>query len=274
MKKILIAGAALAALIGTPALAADLALKAPPPPAPPPCVWCGWYVGLNAGWIGSANDTITNTFTDAGFGGFGGGAAVGAFPFTVSDRNSGFLGGAQTGYNWQPNSNWVVGLEADIDGIGAKKTTNVVFPGNVFFLPNTQTYTREADWLSTVRGRVGVLATPQFLLFATGGLAVGEVKVGSSVSCPTYAPPCSTEASTTNTTSKTEAGWTVGAGAEWMVAPHWSVKAEYLYVDLGRENSTLTYIYGPGGALTTPSTMTSSVRNTYNIARAGVNLHF
>ena len=54
-----------------------------------------------------------------------------------------------------------------------------------------------------------------------------------------------------------------------MIAPHWSIKAEYLYANLGRTNSTVTYVYAPF-----TSTLTSSVRNSYNIARAGVNWHF
>ena len=107
MKKLLIAGAALAALIGTPALAADMAApvyKAPPPMAPV-CVWCGWYIGLNAGWVGSANSTITNTGTDTGTGGFGTGLTNGAYPPSVGGSNySGFIGGGQIGYNYQVSS--------------------------------------------------------------------------------------------------------------------------------------------------------------------------
>jgi len=48
VKKLLIAGAALAALIGTPALAADMPLKAPLPAAPA-WSWTGFYLGLNGG---------------------------------------------------------------------------------------------------------------------------------------------------------------------------------------------------------------------------------
>jgi outer membrane immunogenic protein len=163
----------------------------------------------------------------------------------------------------------VAGLEADFDGVSAKKTVNAVFPGSAFFLPITTTYTRQLDWLSTVRGRLGFTASPDVLLYVTGGLAVGEVKTGSSASCPTFAPPCFTEPSTANSGTSTRAGGTVGGGVEWMVAPHWSIKAEYLYASLGRTNSTINYTYF--GAT---SSLTSSVRNSYNIARAGVNWHF
>ena len=56
MKKFLIAGAALATMIGTPAFAADMALKAAPPPPTPVCVWCGFYIGVNAGGSWDSND--------------------------------------------------------------------------------------------------------------------------------------------------------------------------------------------------------------------------
>jgi outer membrane immunogenic protein len=256
MRKLLLATTALAALVGTPALAADMAApvyKAPPPPAPP-CVWCGWYIGLNAGWVGSTNNNIANTGTDTGPGGLGAALAVfGAIPASISNNPSGFIGGGQIGFNWQ-TGNVVAGVEADFDGVSAKKTTTAVFPGSLLFAPITTTYTRQLDWLSTVRGRLGFTASPNVLLYVTGGLAVGEVKTGNAAACATFAPPCFTEATTTNTNTSTRAGGTVGGGLEWMIAPHWSIKAEYLYANLGRTNSTINY--------------------SYNIARAGVNWHF
>jgi outer membrane immunogenic protein len=270
MRKLLVATAALAALIGTPALAADMAApvyKAPPPVAAP-CVWCGWYIGLNAGWVGSTGNNFSNTGTDTGVGGVGFALAAGVIPGTVSTSLSGFIGGGQVGYNWQTGI-WLVGLEGDFDGVSAKKTTTLVIPGSVVFAPISTIYTRQLDWLSTIRGRVGVVASPDVLLYVTGGVAIGEVKTGNAFICAFCAPPASTESTTANTNTSTRAGGTVGGGIEWMIAPHWSIKAEYLYANLGRTNSTITYVYAPF-----TSTLTSSVRNSYNIARAGVNWHF
>ena len=69
MKKFVIAALATCALIA-PALAADLAprpvYKAPPPPPPPIWSWTGFYIGANAGWIGSTDNTITNALTPVG----------------------------------------------------------------------------------------------------------------------------------------------------------------------------------------------------------------
>jgi len=249
------------------ASAADMAVKARPAPVALAPGWTGWYVGLNAGWVGTNKGTLTNTGTDTGTGGYGTGLGNGAYPLAVGLSNQGFLGGAQFGYNYQSGM-WLVGFEADIDGVSAKKTT-VFLGGPPAFTPNTETYTRELDWLATVRGRVGVVASPNLLLFGTGGLAVGQTKIGSKVTCPLAGPPCESEPTNNLTTTNTSAGWTAGAGFEWMFAPQWSLKGEYLYVDLGRHSNTLTYTYGPF-----TSTLTSTVRDTYNIGRAGVNYHF
>ena len=73
------------------------------------------------------------------------------------------------------------------------------------------------SWFGTVRGRVGYLITPTLLIYGTGGFAYGQVDAWGLAS--------------TNT------GWTAGGGVEWMFAPHWSAKVEYLYVDLSGSNS-------------------------------------
>jgi outer membrane immunogenic protein len=61
--------------------------------------------------------------------------------------------------------------------------------------------------------------------------------------------------------STTHAGWTVGAGLEWMFAQRWSAKVEYLYVDLGHATNPL------------PLT-NNELALTQNIFRVGVNYHF
>jgi len=271
MRKVLgFVGATL--LLAGPALAADLSKPPPVYKAPalvPVLSWTGWYIGGNAGWVGSANDNVTNTGTDTGPGGLGTALANGQIPGSIPDKLSGFIGGGQIGYNWQ-TGNWVFGLEADFDGASAKGDAAAVFPGSLTTVPFTTTFHRELDWLATVRGRLGVTVAPAFLVYATGGLAVGETKLGNSFICPTCAPPASTEATTTNTNSNTSAGWTAGAGAEWMFAPNWSVKAEYLYVDLGTHSSTITYTY----PVANTSSLTSTVHDTEHVVRDGINFHF
>jgi len=253
------------------AKAADMAVKARPVALPVPVwTWTGFYVGINGGWIESNNNTLTNVGTDAGPGGLGSLVNAGAIPIALTGfRNSGGMVGGTAGYNWQVNPNWVVGIEGDIDWVSAKRTFNTGFITVPGFVPVATAYSRELDWLGTLRGRVGYAVAPSFLVYGTGGLAVGQVRIGNQFICPTCAPPASTEASTTNTNTSTAAGWTVGAGAEWKFAPAWSVKAEYLYVDLGTHSSLITYTYGGF-----TSSLRSSVHDTFNIARVGVNYSF
>jgi outer membrane immunogenic protein len=261
-----VAGASL--LFAGSAFAADLAVKAPVYKAPPPPTWAGFYVGGNAGWIGSADDTLTNTATDTGAHGFGLALSSGAIPGSIPLGYSGFLGGAQAGYNWQIGS-LVYGIEGDFDGSTAKSSTAAVFPGGGGIVPITTAYSRDLDWLATLRGRLGYTVAPAFLVYGTGGLAVGHTSVGSSVTSPGASPPPETEPATNLTSANTAAGWTAGGGVEWLFAPKWSAKAEYLYVDLGGHSNTLTYTYGAN-----TSTMTTAVKDTSNIVRAGVNYHF
>jgi outer membrane immunogenic protein len=272
MKKLVVIALASAAFI-VPAMAADLSpaprpvYKAPPPP-PPVWSWTGFYIGSNFGWIGSMDNTITNTGTDTGGAGLGTALAVGAIPGSIGASHSNFIGGGQIGYNWQWTPNWVVGLEADFAGIASPSTTVVsAFPGaaaGAITAPLQTGYARALDDLGTVRARVGYLATPSWLLYATGGLAYGETKLLTAFSCGTCIPP----ANTTNLTDNWQTGWTVGAGVEWRFAPQWSMKAEYLYVDLGSISSTLNYNYGPS------SSLTSTYSEHDNIVRAGINYKF
>jgi outer membrane immunogenic protein len=305
MKK-LSAVIAVVGLIGTPALAADLrmpAYKAPMAPAPVSS-WTGWYIGLNAGgtW---ANDHSVNTvssavqgFTDGtGAGSFVATSAAGASGNVSVGNNAGFIGGAQIGYNWQFSPAWVGGFEADIQGIGngsnsgalnsAISVTSVTFVnGTVPDVINTQiTSSARVDWLGTVRGRVGFLATPTFLVYGTGGLAYGEVKASTSITqsntdCGNFgAAACvASNAAAFGAISQTRTGWTAGGGFEWMFAPQWSAKAEYLYYDLGSvtfSNGTLVTGVGTAG-VGGPAIVVSQSTAKFNgsIARVGINCHF
>src|SRR5215207_5242155 len=134
MKKLLgaLAGIALAAPVGT-ALAADLRVPMKAPVMAPVVVynWTGWYVGGNVGYswgrgdtdVAGAFSTITRTrqFRTAsgpvpgpGFTDVTTGPVVTAGIANGSGNVDGFVGGLQTGYNWQLDRTWVIGFEADI----------------------------------------------------------------------------------------------------------------------------------------------------------------
>jgi outer membrane immunogenic protein len=261
MRKLLLAGSALGAL-ATSAFAADMAPLPIPPPLPS---WTGFYVGGNVGWAGST-DAVTNLGTDSGIGGFGTALLAGGIPGIVNLNETGVIGGGQVGYNWQVAPTWVVGVEADFQGTNAKGSNAFAFLGAAPILPITTTYTRELDWLGTLRARVGYLWFPGLMFYGTGGLAYGENKLGAAAACSAWTPSCSSEAGTAHQSSNTSAGFAVGAGAEWRFAPAWTLRGEYLYVEFGRFSNTISYTYGSN-----TSTLTSTIRERDNIARVALN---
>jgi outer membrane immunogenic protein len=274
------AAAIAGALSLSAASAADLArpyTKAPPL-IEPVWSWTGFYVGANGGysWGRSRTDaSFFNTVT---------GVPVvlpaGSVTSSGFDMNGGVAGG-QAGYNWQTN-NWVWGLEADIQWSGEKGRTSYLcsatliggpcLPGLTFLPPGvtgtTLTLDQNLQWFGTVRGRAGILATPQVLLYATGGLAYGSIKTTGTLAGTTgilVIGPVGSVGSTTDT----RVGWTVGAGIEGKITRDWSAKLEYLYMDLGRFDS------GPF-SLAPASTIGVNVssRFTDHILRAGINYQF
>jgi outer membrane immunogenic protein len=121
---------------------------------------------------------------------------------------SGIAGGVEAGYNWQRGA-FVFGGETDIQLSGADDTLSPFEFSN--------------PWFGTLRGRAGFTLN-NVLLYGTAGLSYGELR-----------------ADTFNLTeSHTSIGWVAGAGIEVGFTPHWSAKAEWLYLDLGDRSFSLT----------------------------------
>ena len=140
----------------------------------------------------------------------GGGFGYSKWDTTSSFNPTGGVVGGTLGYNYQIGAA-VLGVEGDIDWAGLSGSTTGGCPAGC----------KTSDsWLSTIRGRLGY-AADRFMPYITGGGAFGNIQAST---------PGLGGASTTN------AGWTVGAGLEFAVAPRWTLKAEYLYVDLGKFN--------------------------------------
>lgn len=244
------------------ALAADMPMKAVKAPPPPPCVWCGWYVGVNGGWaFGDATGRITD-FSTVGIDNFGPIIAAGAVPTFLGAKHDGGFGGGQFGYNWQMR-NWLLGFETDIQGANIGNTSTFVFPGGGGFIPIVSTGRDHIDWFGTVRGRVGV-TFDNVLLYGTGGLAYGGVKSSLTlIATPSIAGNFS------GSLNDTRVGWVAGAGVEWLFAQNWSLKGEYLHVDLGSSNVTMLDPVNLPGAF-----LTYRFHHEFDSVRAGVNYHF
>ena len=217
------------------ATAADLPRKAPAYTPPPPAVfsWTGFYVSGNAGWGWLRDKGETFCVNPAGV--FNGPGCNAQTATGDQIRGDGFIGGAQAGYNWQIN-NWVLGIEADFQGADIKGSVAapiylvsiVPIPPTVIAIENAN---EKLEWFGTVRGRLGI-AFDRVLIYGTGGLAYGHVKVDQnsvSVGGGPFLFPSSA--------SVTKTGWTAGGGIEWAFAGKWSTKIEGLYYDLGSISS-------------------------------------
>jgi outer membrane immunogenic protein len=300
MKKLFLSSVALAAMVGG-AFAADLpSQKAPPAVAPAP-LWKGFYVGLNAGgtWTNSYNIDATtwNIYQPAGSADYTAAALLSGSQSTSG--TAGFIGGGQIGYNWQTNfvgREFVVGIEADFQGIAGSSGNGsrwnaapnagnsdglAVSDINPFSLVSNIRGNIQQSWLGTVRGRMGVLATPTILVYGTGGLAYGNysTQLQSTLFWQNKSVTNADFIQTGNVNySNTLVGWTAGGGAEWMFLQNMSAKVEYLYYDLGAVNATsVNSFYGIGAAYGRnglESVTNYSSRLNGNIIRAGVNYHF
>ena len=253
---------------------ADLPRKAPAlaPPPPPVVSWTGFYVGLNAGyaWGHSDHGSVFSC---------GGSIPLSSCTYDIpsnlaavtaaatgSVNMNGFTGGGQAGYNWQAGT-WIYGVEADFNAFNLKGSRAAAGPFPAAFSSFAVGTSLDTDWLFTARARLGGLIAPTVLLYATGGLAVTELKLAN-----TFADDFRTPTFGASSHNDTKAGWTVGGGVEWMLLPRWTVKAEYLYVDFGSVSTTL--VTNNAFALPFVNSMTTSAGLKANIVRAGVNYHF
>jgi outer membrane immunogenic protein len=286
MKKQISAAALLLALSVGSAAAADLPSRKGPVyvPPPPPPLWTGFYVGLNAGYGFNQSDNVTTLggpiLVGPGANGVAFANALGASSNSIVPLSlNGFIGGGQVGYNWQLGERYVIGLEADIQGLAGASNSGSVTGFNQITATNlyaaTATASKSLDYLGTVRARVGFLFTPTLLVYATGGLAYGGTNLSTSfLGSDTLGTTLA--ASGSSSYSDTGVGWTVGGGLEWLFQPRWSAKVEYLYYDLGSVSppgSVLTASTPAGVALGAAATQISA-RFNGQVIRAGLNYHF
>ena len=259
-------------------MAADLPThKAAPQIITPPPVWTGFYVGLNAGGAWASNSTTNQAYglTNPTIAGYGSNsswaAAISAAPYRSGNNYAGFMGGGQVGYNWQVKDRFLLGGEADIQGIASNSGGTQIY-GTASDSSNV-TYstfgkqTANLNYLGTVRGRIGYLVTPALLVYGTGGVAYGQTTTNAS-----YSTGDSRGRSGWGSLSfsNTQVGWTAGGGVEWMFMQNWSAKAEYLYYNLGSVGSQ-TNVVEPNGAWS--YNIQNRTQFNGNLVRAGVNYH-
>ena len=234
----MLAATSLVALAVGGARAADLPAAYKAPPIAPAYSWNGLYVGANIGY-GWGQAKYDATLTGIG-------------TVSQSEDMDGVIGGVQSGYNYQMG-NWVLGFETDFQFSGQQGGST--FAG--VLAGATITTDESLKWFGTSRTRIGFLATPNILVYGTGGVAYGKVDDTATVTVAGVG-------SFTANFQDVKAGWTVGAGIEGAFGGGWSAKLEYLYIDLGRTEHTF-------GTVALGTIATETRRATDNIVRVGVN---
>lgn len=155
------------------------------------------------------------------------------------------LGGVQAGYNRQIQ-NFVLGVEGDLDWSSARSSVSPVFGG-----ATPVAHSSSVPFFADVRGRVGV-AFDRFLPYMTGGVVFADLR--NNLEGATLTPTA---------IGRGEAiGWTIGVGAEYAIDSHWSVKADFLHVQV------------PDRTAIFDNTKKFQFKDTADVLRLGLNFRF
>jgi outer membrane immunogenic protein len=210
------AALALTVVAGPEPLPSGKEMKQVAPAPPPECNWTGFYIGINVGGqFGHSEDKDLDFYN------------ADNQPWGYSE--SGVVAGGQVGYNFQWN--WLVlGFEADggymnLDGSGVE-------PASASFGGSDTRGSTDSDFFTTFRGRIGI-AMNTWLFYATGGGIGVNYEQRVRDGCDTGA--CGAGLIDAHR-QDFNWGYTVGGGIEKMLGCHWSIKAEYLYFALDRQD--------------------------------------
>jgi outer membrane immunogenic protein len=234
MKSFLLSTAAVFAL-SSAVNAADLDI-APAPEPMPMYDWSGFYIGGAAGWIGAKSKSRLGVEVDGYDDFFGLSNGWGR-----TNKPDGGLFGVYGGYNWHmPDSGIVLGIDGDFYGANAKDSKRYTYRDQDFFGEDLELSIRGKEKIKStwaIRGRLG-WAIENFMPYIAGGFAGASMK--SSVSGEIYDAvhdEIPSYYSDKRSKTKSYTGWTMGAGAEWMITPNWLLRADYQYKDLGKKNN-------------------------------------
>ena len=272
--------------VAAPTVLADLpSFKGPAPllVSPPP-LWTGLHAGVNVGGSFDVNARSHSVAADL-FDDFNPAAAGAAAAASVAREAEGtyanLIGGGQFGYDHQFSNNMIAGAEADLQGAPGSSPA-IAFQsaatdpiGTPTTMLTSGQFRHSLDWLGTLRGRIGILATPALLVYGSGGLAYGGVSLSTAYATADLAGVYGAGSGYASH-SDARLGWTGGGGVEWMFAPAWSAKLEYLYTDLGTASAN-TVVAGTNsttGAAGYAYAASTTYRFTSNLVRAGLNYHF
>jgi outer membrane immunogenic protein len=167
-----------------------------------PSAWSGFYAG---GHLGGALDQRSFTIQDLSGGDL-------SLPSSSEDQ---ILIGLHGGYNWQVQQ-IVLGIEGDIS------------------------FSNDANYLASIRGRLGIAAWDRLLLYGTAGAAFIDIDEPFAIQSGVNGP-------LTFNRNRTETGFVVGGGGEYRVLPNTSLGAEALFYDFGSSSTLLSTPPDVGG---------------------------
>jgi len=239
MRKLFLLGLSSFAVImlGGAAQAADMPVKAPPPPAPVMYNWTGVYIGGHIGgaWADRNGHDRFN----------GDGCFVDGFCFDNNGfgRNDGrFIVGGQIGFNYQINQ-WVWGVEGQISALTNQDGDSPCgfFTRDDGSRDHLFNCNNRGNWVATIAARLGVTfgQTGNWLLYVKGGGAFADSRFGVRLrdDClGMMGPLCNDLAFRNNNNDDTRTGWMIGAGLEYGAWGNWSWKLEYNFMDFGHRN--------------------------------------
>ncbi len=224
----------------------------PPPPAPAPRVnWQGFYAGLHVGYAfrdenddevvefdtnidGRFGDVVrTSVGADAFAPGFCSGLPIAATPGAGCEEEEGDLDfGARVGYDFQSGS-FVFGPVLEIAKIEASDAITAFS-----VTPATYTFRREINYMISLRLRAGVLLSDEFLIYATGGGAYGDLE-------RSFVTSNATNAFTLTSEEDDDAwGWQAGGGLDYQLGGGTRLGIEYLYTRLDGDQATIRVSQG------------------------------
>lgn len=224
------------------------------PVVAPVWTWAGFYGGLFAGYAWGDVETVHPA---TGGGVAYSAATVGSYDVDDSD---GFFGGGTLGYNWQ-SDNFVFGLEGELGYLDIGGSEIDPWASAIGFTDLRAD--ADTDFYMSLTGRAG-FAFDQLLLYVKGGGTFLNAEVAMTDACAGGANCSATTYAASD--DDWQGGWTVGAGAEWMIGGGWSTKLEYMYYDFG--DTSVSAVASNG--LTYSSDFDLSAQT----VKVGLNYHF
>lgn len=252
MKKLLLAHLAmLVTTVTGPALAADMAVKAPAPFVER-FTWTSCYLGGHIGGAWARKDiTDPVQLVQDSFLGVGTTAGV----TTVNPTPTGAVIGGQIGCDYEFPSSFVIGIEGSASGSTMR---GLQTPGLPLGFPGEAALVQaNTDFLASLTGRVGY-AFDNVLLYARGGAALAGDKF--EVSGVFTGLPYDFRG------LDNRFGWVVGGGVDWAFTQHWSTFLEYDFYDFGHRSALMTDgINGFSGLV--------NVKQNVQVVKVGFNFH-